>query len=84
MNKEQFIKELSKKVNLSEEVCQKINDILESHFLIGKNNKMKIISDIKEKLNLNDEVCDKIYNASIELLGSGLKEKLAHPFKNLD
>ena len=41
MNKEEFIKELVKLTNLSEEKCTTINSILEDTFLIGKNNKEK-------------------------------------------
>ena len=50
MNKKEVIKKLGEVTNLSEEKCVIINDILEEHFIIGKNNKEKIISDISEKL----------------------------------
>lgn len=47
MNKKEVIKKLGEVTNLSEEKCIIINDILEEHFIIGKNNKEKIILGCK-------------------------------------
>ncbi len=83
MNKEEFIKELSKKLNIKEE-AKKINDILETNFIIGKKNKDKIINELKEKLNIDETKANKIYEASAILIKDGIKDKLKNPFKSLD
>lgn len=59
------IKELT---NRSEEECNIINDILNNHFIIGKNNKIKICEDFKNKLNINDEDADDLYNMCYEII----------------
>lgn len=80
MNKESFIKELECVTGLDNEKCIIINNILESNFIIGKKSKEKIISDIVSELELTEEEAEKIYEASMSILGSGLKEKIMHPF----
>ena len=39
MNKKEFLSSLKSKTDLSEEECIIVNDILESHFIIGRKNK---------------------------------------------
>ena len=80
MNKKEVIKKLGEVTNLSEEKCVIINDILEEHFIIGKNNKEKIISDISEKLETTREESENIYELAMSIIGSGIKDKLKHPF----
>lgn len=80
MNKKEVIKKLGEVTNLSEEKCIIINDILEEHFIIGKNNKEKIISDISEKLEATREESENIYESAMSIIGSGIKDKLKHPF----
>lgn len=80
MNKKEVIKKLGEVTNLSEEKCIIINDILEEHFIIGKNNKEKIISDISEKLKTTREESENIYESAMSIIGSGIKDKLKHPF----
>ena len=83
MNKKEVIKKLGEVTNLSEEKCIIINDILEEHFIIGKNNKEKIISDISEKLETTREESENIYELAMSIIGSGIKDKLKHPFCQL-
>ena len=80
MNKKEVIKKLGEVTNLSEEKCIITNDILEEHFIIGKNNKEKIISDISEKLETTREESENIYELAMSIIGSGIKDKLKHPF----
>ena len=80
MNKKEVIKKLGEVTNLSEEKCIIINDILEEHFIIGKNNKEKIISDISEKLETTREESENIYELAMSIIGSGIKDNLKHPF----
>ncbi len=84
MNKSEFIKKLGKLTNLEEEKCIKINEILESHMIIGKKGKEQIICDLMEKLKFDKEKANNIYNICMEIIGKGLKEKIIHPFKDLD
>lgn len=80
MNKEEFIKELAKLTNLSEEKCTSINSILEDTFLIGKNNKEKLLSKFEEKLGMTKEEAENIYEKAMSILTNSLKDKLKHPF----
>lgn len=80
MNKEKLIKELESMTGLENEKCIIINHILENHFLIGKNNKEKIISDMIEQLELTKEEAKKIYEVAMSIIGTGIKNKLMHPF----
>lgn len=84
MNKEGFIKELASKTGLSEDLCNKVNEVLESTFLIGKNNKDKILNEICSRLNIPAEKASEIYNAATDILGNGILEKLKNPFKSQD
>ena len=84
MNKTKFIEELSNKTGISKDICEEINKILESTFLIGKNNKDKILNTIKEKFNFDDEKVNKIYDTAMDILGSNLLDKLKNPFKSND
>jgi nucleoid DNA-binding protein len=84
MNKTKFIEELSNKTGISKDICEEINKILESTFLIGKNNKDKILNTIKEKFNFDDEKVNKIYDTAMDILGSNLLDKIKNPFKSND
>lgn len=83
-DKEEFIKELENITGLDNNKCIIINNILESHFIIGKKNKEKMIIDITEQLSVTSEEAEKIYESAMSILGSGIKNKLKHPFKSQD
>lgn len=80
MNKEKFVKELENITGLDDGKCTIINNILESHFIIGKKNKEKMISDIIEQLAVTNEEAEKIYESAMTILSDGIKDKLKHPF----
>lgn len=84
MNKKKYIEVLKEKTKLSEDKCIIINDILESHFIVGRKNKQKIIDDLKEKLNIDEINAEEIYNVCMEIILSSVKEKLKSPFKSND
>lgn len=84
MNKKDVILKLKEKLNFDEDTCNKINDVVEEHFIIGKNNKEKMLNGFMEKLNISKEEADKIYNAVMDVFAGGLKDKILHPFKDLD
>lgn len=84
MNKKEFIDILKNNTNLTENESIIVNDILENHFLLGKNNKEKIINDLMNKLNINNIKANEIYNTSMSIISNELKYKLKHPFKSQD
>ncbi len=84
MNKNEFIKELEKVTGLDNNKCTIINNILESHFIIGRKNKEKIISDITSQLSVSNEEAENIYESAMSIIGNGIKDKLKHPFKSQD
>lgn len=84
MNKEKYIKELCKELNCDNEYARKISDSLEENFIIGKNNKENIINHLIEELKIGLEEADNIYNVSSSIIVKEIKNKIIHPFKNLD
>lgn len=68
-NIKEKLKELTKR---SDEEVAIIDEILNSHLVIGKHNKEKIIADFKAKLNLSDEDADNLYNQCSEVIAKGI------------
>ena len=66
MNKNSFIKELSKQTGYDEEKCILINDVIENHFIFGRKNKDKIIQDLQVKASLSEDDAENIYDISIK------------------
>ena len=84
MNKEKFVEKLSKELNYSFEQCTLINDILESNFIISRKSKDAIINELISQLGVDCNEADNIYNVSVSIITSEIKEKLKHPFKSQD
>ena len=82
MNKNGFIKELSKQKGYDEEKCILINNVIENYFIFGRKNKDKIIKDLQIKASLNEDDSENVYNISIKIITGEIKNKLKHPFKN--
>lgn len=82
MNKKEFIDKLNKETGYDIDKCSIINEVMESHFIIGKNNKEKIINDFNNRLDINREEASELYNKCVDILGSQLKNKIKHPFKS--
>ena len=68
-NIKEKLKEVTKR---SDEEIVIIEEILNNHFIVGKNNKEKIIADFKEKLNITDEEADNLYNQCSEIIVKGI------------
>ena len=68
-NIKEKLKELTKR---SDEEIVIIDEILNNHFVVGKNNKEKIIADFKEKLKISDEEADNLYNQCAEVIVKGI------------
>lgn len=84
MNKKEFIEVLQDRTKLSIKECETINNILESNFIFSKKNKDKILSDLQIELNIEKEKAENIYETSMDIISSALKDKLKHPFKSQD
>lgn len=84
MNKKYFIERLQKELNIEEEKAKSINKILEETLVVGRKNKNKIIERLIIEMNVSEKEADQIYETVIDIIGSGIKEKLKHPFKDLD
>ena len=84
MNKTYFLNQLKEETKLSEKNVLALSSILDDHFVFGKKNKDKIVSDIKEKLEVSNERAEEIYNITMSIISSNLKDKLKHPFKSQD
>ena len=84
MNKKGFILKLKEKLNYNEEKCIKINEILEDTFLIGKKNKEKMIERFIEEINVDEDEANNIYETTMNIVCSGIKDKIKHPSKDLD
>ena len=82
MKRELFIDKLVNETGYSREKCKMINDVVESRFMIGKNNKEKAINYFSNYLDVDlEEACD-IYDKCIKILGNEFKNKIKHPFKS--
>ena len=68
-NIKEKLKELT---NRSDEEIANIDEILNNHFVVGKNNKEKIIADLKEKLKISDDEADNLYNQCSEIIVKGI------------
>ena len=82
MNKNGFIKELSKQTGYDEEKCILINNVIENYFIFGRKNKDKIIKDLQIKASLNEDDSENVYDISMKIITGEIKNKLKHPFKH--
>lgn len=82
MNKDKFIKELSKQTGYNEERCILINDVIENYFIFERKNKDKIIQDLQAKASLTEDDSENVYDIAIKIITEEIKNKLKHPFKN--
>lgn len=81
MNEEQVLEAIKDRTGLSDDQVDMVNQVIEEHFIIGKNNREKIIAGIKEKLGFDDAKADEIYNAVMGILGNGIMDKVKEFFK---
>ena len=81
MNKKGFIEKLKCTLEIDETKAIIINNILENHLIIGKNNKEKIINDLINELKIDLEKAESIYEKVMNLITTTIKNKIKHPFK---
>lgn len=82
MNKKDFLEELRKQTKYTDKECDLINEVIETHFILGKKNKERIIEDLKVKLNISEDVANEVYKIAMAIICGEIKNKLKHPFKN--
>ena len=80
MNKADFINKLAEKTGLSEEQCQKMNQILEEIPVLGKTNKERIVAEFQQAFKVTAEKAEELYGNAVSTIGQGIKDKLKHPF----
>ncbi len=84
MNKSKFIKVLSEETGYNEQKSILVNDVLESHFILGRNNEERIIQNLEEKVCLNEDEAKNVYEISMKIISSEIRNKVRHPFKSKD
>jgi|GEM_PF-933491 len=84
MNKTGFIGQLAARLNVTEEQAAQVDEIIEAHFIVGKNNKLAVIEELKEKLGVDDETAKNISDTASGLISVNIKNKLLHPFGGND
>ena len=76
MDEEQVLAAIKEKTGLSDEQVDKVNEVIDEHFIIGKDNKDKIVAGIKEKLGIDDAKADEIYNVVMGIIGNGIVNRV--------
>lgn len=66
---------LKERTNYSDLECSIIDDVLNKHFIIGRNNKKKIINDFMEQLHIDEKDSDELYNICCDIIVKGIFER---------
>ena len=82
MNKNGFIKELSRQTAYNVEKCILINNVIENYFIFRRENKDKIIKDLQIKASLNEDDSENVYDIWVKIITEEIKNKLKHPFRS--
>lgn len=80
MNKTDFIKTLAERTGFDEAKCTKINSIIEDTFIVGKKHQQELIDKFQSELELSQEEAVSLYDTVMDIIGTGIKDKLKHPF----
>lgn len=81
MNETDFIQEIMKQANLSQDQGDMVNEIFQNNFIAGNKNKDTIVKSIGEKLGVDEAQADQIYTIAAGLLASGVLSKVKGIFK---
>ena len=76
MNEADFIQEMMKQANLSEDQGGMVNEIFQSNFIGGDKNKNLIVNLIAEKLGVDQAESEMIYTIGVDLLVTGVLIKI--------
>jgi len=83
-NKRALLVDLKERLNISEEECIIINDIVEETSLFGKKNKAKMINGFIEHLDVSEKRAEEIYETFMDIFKTRVKFKIFHPFKSIN
>ena len=81
MNEADFIQEIMKQANLSEDQGDIVNQIFQENFIAGNKNKEVIVNLLAEKLGVDKAQADQIYTIAAGILASGILDKIKGLFK---
>lgn len=81
MNEADFIQELMKQANLTQDQGGMVNEIFQSNFIGGDKNKNMIVSLIAERLGVDEAKAETIYTIGAGLLATGILNKVLGIFK---
>ena len=80
MRKHDFIETLEEKANITNEEATIVNEIIESHSIIGKNSKRAVEAEIANSLMVEPEEAVRISDIASEILATAFVNKIKHPF----
>lgn len=81
MKKVSFINKLNETTGYSLDQCEIINDIMESHLIIGKKGQEKIINDFETSLGITNEEAVDLYENCVSIIGISAKNRIKKTFK---
>ena len=81
MNEADFIQEMMKQANLTEDQGGMVNEIFQSNFIGGDKGKDVIVNLIAEKLGVDKAQAETIYTIGAGLLATGILNKIMGIFK---
>ena len=84
MNKTEFVNKLQEELKYDKEKCLAINSIIEDTFILGSHKKEKMISKFTQELNMSNEEAEHVYEVTSNIISSGIKNSIFHPFKSKD
>ena len=84
MNKHKFIEKIKETLKLDDDQANIVNNILENNNIIGKKSKEKIINDLMVQLKIDNEKANYIYETTMNIITTAIKNKIKHPFKSID
>ncbi len=81
MNEADFIQEIMKQANLTEDQGGMVNEIFQNNFIGGDKGKDVIVNLIAEKLGVDKAQAETIYTIGAGLLATGILNKIMGIFK---
>lgn len=81
MNEADFIQEMMKQANLTEDQGGMVNEIFQNNFIGGDKGKDIIVNLIAEKLGVDKAQAETIYTIGAGLLATGILNKIMGIFK---
>lgn len=84
MNKISFTDELKMKYDLDDDMCKKINNILDESLISGTLIKKKLVSRFINELDMSSETANELYSSVFKIFESKIKNKIKHPLQIIE